>query len=140
MKSRKFYKDLFADYPDLVTIDDFRAMLGGMGYVLACKLMKDKTVHAVKEYENAHKPTEPAPTQPVTVPTPTEPQTVKKDSNSTPLALAGMAGLGLLGVGFFVMSQKNKQGNRPKPDPDADYREDEEYELPEDADSIADSE
>lgn len=45
MKSRKFYKDLFADYPDLVTIDDFRAMLGGMGYVQACKLMKDKTVH-----------------------------------------------------------------------------------------------
>lgn len=120
--------------------DDSNQSVHFLNQVDEVDLLKLLDDDAVKEYENAHKPTEPAPTQPVTVPTPTEPQPVKKDSNSSPLALAGMADLGLLGVGFFVMSQKNKQSNRPKPDPDADYQEDEEYELLEDAESISDTE
>lgn len=46
MKTRKFYESYFADYPDLVTLTQFRQMLGGLGEVQARKLMQqDKIKH-----------------------------------------------------------------------------------------------
>lgn len=44
MKSRKFYENYFASYPDLVSLDQFRKMLGGMGVVQARKLMQQNYV------------------------------------------------------------------------------------------------
>ena len=44
MKSRKFYENYFASYPDLVSLDQFRKMLGGMGVVQARKLMQQNHV------------------------------------------------------------------------------------------------
>ena len=31
MKNRKYYENLFADYPSVVTLTQFRGMLGGIG-------------------------------------------------------------------------------------------------------------
>ena len=46
MKSRKFYENYFSSYPDLVTVDQFRKMLGGMGDEQARKLLqKDLVKH-----------------------------------------------------------------------------------------------
>lgn len=44
MKTRKFYESYFADYPDLVTLAQFRKMLGGLGEVQARKLMQQNKV------------------------------------------------------------------------------------------------
>ena len=44
MKSRKFYENYFASYPDLVSLDQFRKMLGGLGEVQARKLMQQNRV------------------------------------------------------------------------------------------------
>ena len=40
MKSRKFYENYFSTYPDVVALDQFRKMLGGLGEVQARKLMQ----------------------------------------------------------------------------------------------------
>ena len=44
MKNRKFYENYFASYPDLVSLDQFRKMLGGLGEVQARKLMQQNHV------------------------------------------------------------------------------------------------
>ena len=44
MKNRKFYENYFASYPDLVSLDQFRKMLGGLGEVQARKLMQQTHV------------------------------------------------------------------------------------------------
>lgn len=44
MKSRKFYENYFSAYPDVVTLDQFRKMLGGLGEVQARKLMQQNHV------------------------------------------------------------------------------------------------
>lgn len=44
MKNRKFYENYFASYPDLVSLDQFRKMLGGLGKVQARKLMQQNHV------------------------------------------------------------------------------------------------
>ena len=44
MKNRKFYKNYFASYPDLVSLDQFQKMLGGLGEVQARKLMQQNHV------------------------------------------------------------------------------------------------
>lgn len=44
MKNRKFYESYFASYPDLVSLDQFRKMLGGLGEVQARKLMRQNHV------------------------------------------------------------------------------------------------
>lgn len=44
MKSRKFYENYFSAYPDVVTLDQFRKMLGGLGEVQARKLMQNNHV------------------------------------------------------------------------------------------------
>lgn len=40
IKGRKYYKELFKDYPDVVTLKQFRQMLGGIGDSTARKLMR----------------------------------------------------------------------------------------------------
>ncbi len=40
IKGRKYYKELFKDYPDVVTLEQFRQMLGGIGDSTARKLMR----------------------------------------------------------------------------------------------------
>lgn len=44
MKNRKFYEDNFSAYPDVVTLDQFRKMLGGMGNIQARRLMQQNHV------------------------------------------------------------------------------------------------
>lgn len=38
--SKEYYEELFAKYPDVVTLPEFRAMLGGIGDGTARKLMR----------------------------------------------------------------------------------------------------
>lgn len=44
IKNRKYYETLFRPYPDLVTIDQFRKMLGGIGNGTARKLLQENSV------------------------------------------------------------------------------------------------
>ena len=43
-KNRSYYDQLFASYPDVVTVPQFRAMLGGIGESTALKLLREKRV------------------------------------------------------------------------------------------------
>lgn len=43
-RSKNYYKKLFAKYPDLVTVVQFREMLGGIGDCFARKLIREKRV------------------------------------------------------------------------------------------------
>ena len=43
-KNRKYYEALFRPYPDLVTLDQFRQMLGGIGDGTARKLLRANRV------------------------------------------------------------------------------------------------
>lgn len=43
--TRGYYENLFADYPDVVTLPEFRQMLGGIGDTTARKLMWGNHVH-----------------------------------------------------------------------------------------------
>lgn len=45
MKTRKYYEKLFDTYPDVVTLPEFREMLGGIGDHTARKLMRGNHVH-----------------------------------------------------------------------------------------------
>ena len=51
MKKREYYENLFASYPDVVTLQEFREMLGGIGDGTARKLM---TGNHVKHYYIRH--------------------------------------------------------------------------------------
>lgn len=44
MKTKTYYEQLFADYPDIVTLEQFREMLGGIGDGTARKLMRENRV------------------------------------------------------------------------------------------------
>lgn len=44
MKKREYYEKLFADYPDLVTVQQFREMLGGIANSTARKLIRENIV------------------------------------------------------------------------------------------------
>ncbi len=43
-KGRKYYRELFKDYPDVVDLIQFRAMLGGIADSTARKLMRSNAV------------------------------------------------------------------------------------------------
>lgn len=51
MKKREYYENLFASYPDVVTLQEFREMLGGIGDGTARKLMRG---NRVKHYYIRH--------------------------------------------------------------------------------------
>lgn len=40
--------ELFADYPDVVSFEDMRAMLGGLGKKTSYKLLKNGTIYGKK--------------------------------------------------------------------------------------------
>jgi len=44
MKDKSYYQERFKDYPDLVTLEQFRAMLGGIADSTARKLMQTNKV------------------------------------------------------------------------------------------------
>lgn len=44
MKNRPYYEKLFESYPDVVTLPEFREMLGGIGDTTARKLMRGNHV------------------------------------------------------------------------------------------------
>ena len=44
MKNRPYYEKLFEAYPDVVTLSEFREMLGGIGDTTARKLMRGNHV------------------------------------------------------------------------------------------------
>ena len=41
MRNKKYYEELFKDYPDVVGMDDFRKMLGGISKSTGQKLMRE---------------------------------------------------------------------------------------------------
>lgn len=43
-ENRKYYEQLFAEYPDVVSLVEFRKMLGGIAESTALKLMHEKRV------------------------------------------------------------------------------------------------
>lgn len=43
-KGKTYYKELFKDYPDVVTLEQFRAMLGGIADSTARKLVRANLV------------------------------------------------------------------------------------------------
>lgn len=51
-KNKEYYENLFAHYPDLVTVVQFRQMLNGIGDNFARKLIREKRVIAfcIKPY------------------------------------------------------------------------------------------
>ena len=51
MKKREYYENLCASYPDVVTLQEFREMLGGIGDGTARKLMRG---NHVKHYYIRH--------------------------------------------------------------------------------------
>ena len=44
MRNEESYKKLYELYPDVVTLEQFRSMLGGIGYKTAAKLVRDNHV------------------------------------------------------------------------------------------------
>lgn len=44
MKNQEYYESLFEPYPDVVTLEEFRAMLGGIGDGTGRKLMRENRV------------------------------------------------------------------------------------------------
>ena len=44
MKTKTYYEQLFANYPDIVTLEEFHEMLGGIGDGTARKLMRENRV------------------------------------------------------------------------------------------------
>lgn len=88
----------------------------------------------LKDYTESQKPTEPAPTEPVQT-QPTEPSVVTEEKeNGSFAALLPVVLLAAVGIGGFLMlSGSKKKSQQVKPDPDADYQEDDEFELPEDS-------
>ena len=44
MRDREFYRKRFSTFPDVVTLEDFRKMLGGIGDSTARKLMRENRV------------------------------------------------------------------------------------------------
>ncbi|MCL2859611.1 MAG: helix-turn-helix domain-containing protein [Oscillospiraceae bacterium] len=45
---RENYTMMFTNYPDVVNIDQMRAMLGGIGITLAYRLLQNKIIHSIK--------------------------------------------------------------------------------------------
>lgn len=85
----------------------------------------------LKDYTESQKPTEPAPTEPPQT-QPTETPAVSEDKGSSNLsALLPLLLFAAMGVGGFVLLQKSKKkSQQEKPDPDADYPEEDDFELP----------
>lgn len=48
MQSRKYYEAYWSQYDDVVTLNEFRKMLGGLGEVQARRLLQNKTVKSFK--------------------------------------------------------------------------------------------
>lgn len=44
MRNKQYYRKKFKEYPDVVTLEQFREMLGGIGDGTARKLMRSKKV------------------------------------------------------------------------------------------------
>ena len=44
MRNKQYYREKFIDYPDVVTLEQFKEMLGGIGDSTARKLMRAKKV------------------------------------------------------------------------------------------------
>lgn len=88
----------------------------------------------LKDYTESQKPTEPTPTEPVQT-HPTEPPVVTEEKgNGNFAALLPVVLLAAVGIGGFLMlSSSKKKSQQVKPDPDADYQEDDDFELPEDS-------
>ena len=87
-----------------------------------------------KELTESQKPTEPVPTEPPQIqPTEAPAPNEEKDSGSF-TALLPVLLLGAIGIGGFVMfSGKRKKVQQVKPDPDADYTDDDDFELPDES-------
>ena len=48
MKNQEYYEQLFEPYPDVVTLDEFRAMLGGIGETTARKILHGNHIYLAR--------------------------------------------------------------------------------------------
>ena len=46
--SQKYYKSMFKDYPDVVTVKQLQAMLGGISKKLTYTLLKNNLIKSIK--------------------------------------------------------------------------------------------
>lgn len=103
-------------------------------------LLDEDTQAAYQEQHSTPTVTEPQQTEPEKEPSATEPEPEKqpaKKSNWAPLMLLAIFGIGGIGfAGYSFMNKKKKAQEAAKPDPDADYQDDddEEYDIPEEDD------
>lgn len=56
MNNRKYYEELFADYKDLVSFNEFRTMLGDIGEYRAFKLLRQGHVKSFFVHERYYIP------------------------------------------------------------------------------------
>ena len=56
MQSRKYYEAYWSQYDDVVTLNEFRKMLGGLGEVQARRLLQNKIVKSFKIRGEYHIP------------------------------------------------------------------------------------
>ena len=56
MNNRKYYEDLFAEYMDLVSFNEFRTMLGDIGEYRAFKLLRQGQVKSFFVHERYYIP------------------------------------------------------------------------------------
>ena len=56
MQSRKYYEAYWSQYNDVVTLNEFRKMLGGLGEVQARRLLQNKIVKRFKIRGEYHIP------------------------------------------------------------------------------------
>ena len=110
-------------------------------------LMDEDEAAALKEQIAAEDAVKQQASQPVV--TPTEPAETEKDpepqpeqKSKLPYAVGLIALLGVCGAGgafFFLKNKKQNEAANDRPDPDADYREDDDgYDIPEDAEDEED--
>ena len=110
-------------------------------------LMDEEEAAAMKEKISAEAAEEQEESQPVV--TPTEPAAQEEaapqqeQSSKLPYAVGLVLLLSVFGAGgvFFFLKNRKQKTESDRPDPDADYREDEEeYDIPEEADETEDEE
>ncbi len=101
----------------------------------AAETMKEQLAAEEAARQAAQTPSVTTPTEPQETTEPEPEQEQKKSAAPLAMALVVLIVLGGVGGFFFMKNKKQKEAVADRPDPDADYREDDDgYDIPEEAD------